>query len=466
MRFSVRTEDEEGELAPTKTAKPTVKVAPEILEALKKRFGGLAAIGEKPGREAAQKRGRDFEELLLDLFDAHRILLRRSFHTADGRSEQIDGAIEIAGRVALVEAKWVESGLAASDLFAFLGKVEGKFVGTIGVFVSREELSGNFITALRAGRRQSILVIHGPDVERVFDPAFELGDYLRDCVHHVSIDNEPHLPAATFSEQRKLAAQAATTAEKPDVTKLLASLSQSSVSVAAMVAAEKDGKKLAANVESLISVFPHARTSPGSESLVSTMSRYVEEAVKKLPQSELDVDREFFENVFPVTILDPAYEALHGAMATRLPFLSQPLRETTGSVLLAAWGENEGEYEKENVLAAVTDPLWPGLSTATRHTLLRMFVRFVNSYRRSNFPQMTLARRKVKDPANKSDLDVILAEMVREEMEKMADPDADLAWKKKWTLHSFENVGKLIGTDEMTAIVDSVGSELANGGTA
>lgn len=53
---------------------------------------------------------------------------------------------------------------------------------------------------------------------------------------------------------------------------------------------------------------------------------------------------------------------------------------------------------------ATTPGTSAGAGRPEKRTLLRMFVRFVNSYRRTNFPQMTLARSKVKDPTNKTDL--------------------------------------------------------------
>ena len=104
--------------------------------------------------DLAQERGRQFEKLVRAVFKAWGWLVRGSYHTGDNRSEQIDGVVMVEGRYALLEAKWEKANLAASELFSFLGKVEGKFTGTIGVFISRNELTSNFLTALRAGRRQ------------------------------------------------------------------------------------------------------------------------------------------------------------------------------------------------------------------------------------------------------------------------------------------------------------------------
>lgn len=77
----------------------------------------------KLAREDAMKRGNQFEELILELFAAEKLLRKKSYHASDGKSEQIDGALKIGGIRALIEVKWVKSGLAASELYSFLGKV-------------------------------------------------------------------------------------------------------------------------------------------------------------------------------------------------------------------------------------------------------------------------------------------------------------------------------------------------------
>ena len=52
-----------------------------------------------------QQRGRDFEELINNIFQEEKVLLRKGFHTDDNKSEQIDGAIEIDNRIFLIETK-------------------------------------------------------------------------------------------------------------------------------------------------------------------------------------------------------------------------------------------------------------------------------------------------------------------------------------------------------------------------
>ena len=162
-----------------------------------------AALKQPKWAEDKQGRGRAFESTVCDLFDIHDLLDRGSFHTEAGRAEQLDGAVSFPGFNALLEVKWVESGLAASELFSFIGKVDGKFVGTVGIFVSYEPLSENFLNALRLGRRQSVIVIHGEDINLIFTEDFPLKEYLIAHIKYLSQENMPHYSAKRFLQSRK-----------------------------------------------------------------------------------------------------------------------------------------------------------------------------------------------------------------------------------------------------------------------
>ncbi|WP_319576013.1 hypothetical protein [uncultured Desulfobacter sp.] len=170
-------------------------------------FLELDGLPKKLGREDAKKRGLQFERLALELFEAEKLVKKKSYHTSDNRSEQIDGALYVDGTRALLEVKWVDSGLAASNLYAFLGKVENKFLGTIGIFLSRVNLSDNFLRSLKAGRRQSVIVIHGKDIDHIFKPNFPVAEYIRSIIDHISFDNNTHFSASDFLDNVKFKKQ-------------------------------------------------------------------------------------------------------------------------------------------------------------------------------------------------------------------------------------------------------------------
>jgi hypothetical protein len=148
-----------------------------------------------------QKRGLKFEKLVLDIFEYHKFLIRRSYHTQDNMSEQIDGAVEFAGQIALIEAKWKESNIAASELYSFCGKIENKFIGTIGIFISKEDLTTNFMGALNKGRRQAVIVLHGEDIDDIVKKDFPLEAYLIEARRQLSTDNITHLPTREFLKE-------------------------------------------------------------------------------------------------------------------------------------------------------------------------------------------------------------------------------------------------------------------------
>jgi hypothetical protein len=430
------------------------------IAALRQQFDDLEKLGAEPGAQVAQWRGNQFEALLLDLFDAHQMLLRRSFHTNDNRSEQIDGAIDIVGRVALVEAKWTKESLAASELFSFLGKVEGKFTGTIGVFVSRATLSTNFLNALRHGRRQSILVIHGDDVPKLFDAPFPLPEYLASCVRHVSIDNVSYFGTQRFLEQRtnKVAAEKATA--KDNIKDLLEMLDKpAATNLVLTLVKDKDVATLQGELVALLRAYPRILLKLQSTSpLRSTVPRYIEVGSQRLPTAETDVDRLFLGSNLEGILREPGYYALIRAFSKRLQYVSDELRKATSESLVAAWNDTNGQFEDENILAEPTEALWANITSDAQKSLLRRFVGFVNDYyHRPGFPQYDLAAKMLKSESNR-DLrsEVIPAMLVNEytDLAKMEDPSEagtrDWAWKS--VLMSFAKLRDVVTSGEFAML--------------
>lgn len=110
-----------------------------------------------------KRRGAQFERLFYEVFDRENILLEKSYFNDDG-SQQIDGAIEVNNRIFLTEVKWEKSEtLAASKLYSFLGKINSKIEGTLGLFISYNDLSDNFINSVRAGVKQNCIILNGEE---------------------------------------------------------------------------------------------------------------------------------------------------------------------------------------------------------------------------------------------------------------------------------------------------------------
>lgn len=168
-------------------------------------YNRLNSMPENLSKGMAIQRGHDFEKLIRNLFADNEILSvikRKSYHTSDNSSEQIDGVSSFDGKVFLLEAKWSKK-LAASSLYEFIGKVENKFHGTLGIYISAVELSDNFINSLRKGRRQNVIVIHGDDVDLIFERGFNLKGYIQYALEVLSYDNISHIPVSDYLDYIK-----------------------------------------------------------------------------------------------------------------------------------------------------------------------------------------------------------------------------------------------------------------------
>ncbi len=127
-------------------------------------------------------RGNEFEKLFNKICEDAGILIFDRFRTSDTEQE-IDGAILIYSRVFLLEAKWEdEKTLAASKLYSFLGKINSKIDGTLGIFISHNELKENFINAFRNGIKQNCILIHGKsNIDDIIDGKVKIKDFLEYC---------------------------------------------------------------------------------------------------------------------------------------------------------------------------------------------------------------------------------------------------------------------------------------------
>ncbi len=353
-------------------------------------------------RDSKQQRGLAFEALVCDLFEAHGLLERRPFYTEDGRAEQIDGAISFGCLCALLEVKWVESGLAASDLFRFLGKVDGKFVGTVGVFVSHEALKENFLNALRSGRRQSVLVIHGDDMEDLFDPTFPLEDYLVAHTKYLSQANQPHYSAERFLNERKKQVEIPPEAGLDGVVADQVQQCVSSKATKNVVHEFADKLSEEQRIHGLVRlVRNHGETlstleSPDSSWKSENLLRYAKELIKRLPKKHTEADVEFFVDTLSKDFENESFESLTTSFAPRYAYLRPEEKRQIEERLQRQWDDVFGEYFAENRMAVPTGLLWDHLTQDGKRQIVPFFVRIILSDRSSRFPQYQLARRILK----------------------------------------------------------------------
>lgn len=147
----------------------------------------------------AVQRGNAFEKLMNKILEDSGILVSARYRTVD-RQQEIDGAILVYNKVFLVETKWEKTEtLAASKLYSFLGKINSKIDGTLGIFISFNELKPNFIDSVRNGLRQNCILIHGPkNIYDIIDKKVELKEYLEYCFIQASTKNKVAIDTSTF----------------------------------------------------------------------------------------------------------------------------------------------------------------------------------------------------------------------------------------------------------------------------
>lgn len=431
-------------------------------EELNKKFLELDALPENFSREDAQKRGYEFEALIQKLLSAVNILRRGSYHTSDGKSEQIDGSVNIEGIRAIIEVKWVNSGLAASALYSFIGKVEGKFIGTIGIFISRVELTDNFLKSLRTGRRQSVIVIHGDDLKYIFEPTFPVTDYILAIIDHLSCDNDFHLSAENFLSRKERISNGKTKSN-PLIKKALSNRDYSNVIYEWVE--NLNINELLDLVSKITETYLGITDSGDIERTEKiNLMCLVEEAIKKLPEEEVASDWPFFEELSTNFVSSQLLDFVE-IFSHRFKYLPKEKSTQFGKRLSAQWNKVEGNYDSENKLAYITEFVWESLRPQTKKSLIKIFISFIDSGRRPNFPQMQLAHRilsnipkKITHPITKE----ILKENIRYWFE---DDRKEKDWKEKmpkWYARKYSKWEQYLNSpldDVITEIIEELITE-------
>ncbi|HDX9625819.1 TPA: restriction endonuclease [Bacillus anthracis] len=113
-------------------------------------------------------RGYKFEKLLYELLKQEELEPRTSYKI---KGEQIDGSFLYGQTVFLLEAKWHKTEMPASSIYEFKGKVDGKLIGTIGIFISMSGFSADAVDALLYGKVMNVILFDKDD----FDACMEEG---------------------------------------------------------------------------------------------------------------------------------------------------------------------------------------------------------------------------------------------------------------------------------------------------
>jgi hypothetical protein len=128
-----------------------------------------------------QARGYVFEKFLKKYFDLFGLQARDAFRI---RGEQIDGSFMHAEQPYLIEAKWQNAPIGASDLHVFHGKIEQKAEWTRGLFVSYSGFTPDGLEAF--GRRKRIICMDGHDIYEALSRGIPLTHVLSEKVRKAS----------------------------------------------------------------------------------------------------------------------------------------------------------------------------------------------------------------------------------------------------------------------------------------
>jgi hypothetical protein len=130
---------------------------------------GLSDLANLVNGITPQTRGRKFERWLNKLLAQSDLNPRTSFRP---EGEEVDGSFMHAGRAHLIEAKWWADEVPASAIYQFKGKVDGKLVGTVGVFISMSGYSADSVDALRVGKDLNVILFDSSDVHAATEVGF------------------------------------------------------------------------------------------------------------------------------------------------------------------------------------------------------------------------------------------------------------------------------------------------------
>jgi hypothetical protein len=138
-----------------------------------------------------QQRGRAFEKIIKRLLGEAGLEPRSSFRPS---GEEIDGSFVLGDRTYLLEAKWHKEPIPASDLYTFKGKVDGKLVGTIGVYISMSDYSPQAIDALKFGKEINLILFGERDFRLVEEGRISFPQAMRRKLRYAAESGQPYLP--------------------------------------------------------------------------------------------------------------------------------------------------------------------------------------------------------------------------------------------------------------------------------
>lgn len=160
----------------------------EAQERVRQRFYGLFKDDLDP-----HQRGRDFEAVLNELFQLDGISLREPFRRQqeDGQTlEQIDGVVEIAGYLYLVEVKWYKKAVGMPEVQGLVGKLYLRPENSVrGIFISANGFTEPAVELARQTASKRVLILCNlAEIVQVLEREESLGRFFKDRADHAIME--------------------------------------------------------------------------------------------------------------------------------------------------------------------------------------------------------------------------------------------------------------------------------------
>jgi restriction system protein len=150
------------------------------------------------GNHNPHERGKALESVLNRLFSSSGLLVREAFvvsgKNSEGVVEQIDGAIELDGLLYLVEMKWWNTPIGASEVAPHLVRVFGRGGQVRGLFISYTEFTEPAIAQCRdaIGRGGVVVLATLEEIVKLLGEDHDLGLWLKQKVAKALLEKEPY----------------------------------------------------------------------------------------------------------------------------------------------------------------------------------------------------------------------------------------------------------------------------------
>ncbi|PWG04398.1 hypothetical protein [Polaribacter aquimarinus] len=357
----------------------------------------------------SRPRGFAFEKLINEMFDDCKILINKSYKTKD-QSQQIDGAIEIGSRIFLLEAKWENSGtLAASKLYSFLGKINSKLEGTLGIFISHNRLKDNFVNAIRDGLRQNCILIHGEEnINEIVDGNLRLDKYILHCYREASTKNIVEISASEYISLRgKIETDQDNNISKSnwsEIYKEIINESDESAFVNFMQQNEVLNNDIPKN---LVNVLPHI-------SLEFNTKQKLKFLIEKIEEENLNTYKNSIKNKLTGDYWRKfSQDEIISILVSKLDLNQSDYKE----IILNVTSNFNGDWELENDASRILGALFDKLDDDNKKLIAKKFLTiYLDDFRKSKFQQKQFANKVFREIKNNNNLYELFSDHIIKEL--------------------------------------------------